>query len=343
VTFSFRPAKRENMPLIIGLAGASGSGKTYSAMRLAKGIAGGKPFAVVDTERRRACHYADFFTFDHGDLGAPFEPRCYAEAICAADKLGKYAVIVVDSMSHEWAGDGGILDMQTAEFERMGGGDNVKMASWIKPKMDHKRMVQRLLQLNAHLILCFRAEQKIEMVKEGGKMVVRDKRTLTGKDGWAPTTEKSLPFELTASFLMTPDAPGVGRPIKLQEQHKALFPAGKVIDEACGAGLAAWAAGGESQKMREELPTTVEQTFVGSAIFLGIAIDYQEQEAAGKTVYCLKTEDTSDGPDHVFKTLDAEIGAQAEALLGQPVEIEYTKTPKGGLQLDRIVAGRGPA
>ena len=124
MTFSFRPAKRENVQLLIGLAGGTGSGKTFSAFELATGIAevmGGKP-AVIDTEARRALHYADRFDFEHGDLQAPFTPARYLEAMEAAAAAG-YPVILVDSMSHEYAGDGGILDMQEAEFQRMGGRD----------------------------------------------------------------------------------------------------------------------------------------------------------------------------------------------------------------------------
>src|SRR4030066_2147662 len=70
MTISFRPGIRENVGLIIGMFGASGSGKTYSAMRLASCLSGGKPFAVIDTESRRALHYADMFKFDHGELHA---------------------------------------------------------------------------------------------------------------------------------------------------------------------------------------------------------------------------------------------------------------------------------
>jgi len=157
-------------------------------------------------------------------------------------------VIVVDSMSHEHAGEGGILDMQEAEFARMGGRDAVKMASWIKPKGEHRRMVSRLLQVRAHLILCFRAEEKIEMAKEmvdgREKMVVRKKQTATGLDGWQPICEKNLPYELTASFLLMAARPGVPLPIKLQEQHKALFPLDQPITEQSGKSLAKWAAGG---------------------------------------------------------------------------------------------------
>jgi len=245
--FQFRPAKREAVGLLIGLAGGTGSGKTMSAFRLASGICGDKAFAVIDTEAGRALHYADMYRFDHGDLKAPFTPQAYTDAIVAADAAG-YPVIIVDSTSHVWAGDGGVLDWQEAELDRMAGTDYgkreaCKMAAWIKPKLAHKHMVQKLLQVRAHLILCFRAEPKIEMVKEGGKMVIRPKETLTGKDGWVPVCEKNLPFELTASFLLTADAPGMPKPIKLNEQHRPLFPLDQPINEESGRRIAQWAAG----------------------------------------------------------------------------------------------------
>jgi hypothetical protein len=248
MTFQFKPAIRESVGLIIGLAGPSGSGKTFSAMRLASGISGDKPFAVIDTEGGRAKHYADQFKFDHGDLMPPFRPQAYAEAIHAADAAG-YPVIVVDSVSHLWAGEGGVLEWQEEELDRMAGDDwrkreACRMASWIKPKMSHKAFVQRLLQLRAHLILCFRAEEKIEMVKDdNGKTRIVPKRSTTGLDGWMPVCEKSLPYELTVSFLLMPDNPGVPHPIKLQAQHRSMFPPGKPIDEEAGRRVAAWAAG----------------------------------------------------------------------------------------------------
>ena len=248
MTFQFKPAIRESVGLIIGLAGPSGSGKTYSAMRLASGIAGDKPFAVIDSEGGRAKHYADQFKFDHGDLMPPFRPQAYTEAIHAADAAG-YPVIVVDSVSHLWAGEGGILEWQEEELDRMAGDDwrkreACRMAAWIKPKMASKAFVQRLLQLRAHLILCFRAEEKVEMVKgDDGKTRIVPKKSTTGLDGWMPVCEKSLPYELTVSFLLMPDNPGVPHPIKLQAQHRSMFPPGKPIDEEAGRRVAAWAAG----------------------------------------------------------------------------------------------------
>jgi hypothetical protein len=252
----FRKARRENEPLVIGLAGYTGSGKTFSGMRLAAGMAGGKPFAVIDTENGRANHYADDFDFHTTDLRAPFRPERYTEAIEAAVAQG-YSVILVDSMSHEYAGDGGLLDWAEDELTRMAGDDWKKRealsaAGWIKPKRAHKKMMSRMLQVPSHLILCFRAEEKIEFVKEPGadgklKTVVRPKRTLTGGslDGWIPITEKTVPYELTASFLLSPSDPGVPRPIKLEDKHRPFFPLDKPVSEEAGAALAAWAAGGQ--------------------------------------------------------------------------------------------------
>lgn len=249
-TFTLHAARRENVWLLIGLAGASGSGKTYSAMRLAKGLANGDRFAVVDTENGRASHYADAFAFDVVDLHAPFRPDRYADAIQACVDAG-HKVIVVDSMSHEWDGDGGILDWQEEEFQRMGARDTVKMASWIKPKAAHRKMLTRLLQAPAHLILCFRAAEKVEMVRdEKGKMQVVPKRSLAGLDGWVPISEKNLPYELTVSCLLTPDAPGVPKPIKLQEQHRPFVALDRPLGESTGRDLARWAAGEQTDDGR---------------------------------------------------------------------------------------------
>ncbi len=152
-------------------------------------------------------------------------------------------------MTHEWDGEGGILEQQEAELQRMAG-DNYskreacKMAAWIKPKLAHKHMMSKLLQVKAHLILTFRAEEKIEMAKVDGKLQVRKKETLIGKDGWVPICEKNVPFEATCSFLLLASNPGKPHPIKLQEQHKPFFKPDQCIDEQAGQQLAKWAIGG---------------------------------------------------------------------------------------------------
>jgi len=241
MSFEFRPAKREQIPLLLGVAGGTGSGKTMSALLLARGIAKGEPFAFIDTENGRALMYADMFPeMQHGTISAPFRPAKYADAIEAADAQG-FPVVVVDSMSHEWAGDGGCLDWHD---ELMGGDQKKNLSAWIEPKKAHKQMVTRLLQMRAHVILAFRAEPKVEAVREGGQTKIVPKASLTGLDGWLPISEKNLPYELTASFLLMADKPGVPQPIKLQEQHKPFVPLDRPLAEQTGAQLAAWAAGG---------------------------------------------------------------------------------------------------
>jgi hypothetical protein len=251
MSFEFRPARREAIGLLFGLAGSTGSGKTFSALRLAKGLAGDRRFCVIDTENGRALHYADQFEFDHGDLTAPFTPARYTEAIKAADAAG-YPVIVVDSASHEHAGDGGLLDMHEVDLQRMAGDDwkrreSCSMAAWVQPKLAHKRFVNQLLQLKAHIILCFRAEEKVEMGKENGKTVIRPKRSLVGLDGWIPIAEKNLPYELTLSFLFTADRPGVPKPIKLEDQHRLLIPLDQPLSEQAGVALGEWAQGAANE------------------------------------------------------------------------------------------------
>jgi len=146
------------------------------------------------------------------------------------DKAG-YKVIVVDSMSHEWAGEGGVLDWAESELDRMAGDDwkkreACKMASWIKPKMEHKKMVQRLLQVKATVILLFRAEEKVKMEKVLDERSGKEKTAIV-PIGWQPICEKNLPFELTVSFLLTPDAPGMPKPLRGWELHGRLSQTGK--------------------------------------------------------------------------------------------------------------------
>jgi len=249
MTVVFNRAQRRDLPLLLGVAGGTGSGKTYSAMRLAQGLQAlvdpAKPFAVIDTENGRALHYADDFLFDHAELKAPFRPSSYAEAIETADKA--YDVILVDSMSHEWAGDGGMLDWQE---ELMGGKESKKLTAWIKPKGEHRKMVTRLLQVSAHVILCFRAEPKVDVkTKEGGGIEIVPKETLTGLDGWIPISEKNLPFELTASFLLMADRPGVPKTIKLEERHREFVALDRPLDETVGAEFGKWAAGAAREEV----------------------------------------------------------------------------------------------
>lgn len=230
--FEFRKAKREGVGLFVGVAGGTGSGKTYSALRIAKGIAGDKRIAAVDTEGRRMSHYATDFDFDVTDMIAPFRPERFADA--AKDAEGKdYGVLVIDSFSHEWAGDGGVLEWHD---ELKGDDEKKNMSAWIKPKMAHKSMISSFLQRRIPIVFCMRAEEKTG-VGPGGKPVAK---------GWTPIGDPRFMFELTTMITLSNEKPGrvsydLSR--KIQRQHLHLFPDGELIAEEAGQQLAAWARG----------------------------------------------------------------------------------------------------
>jgi hypothetical protein len=234
MTIEFKPARRENVSLLIALAGASGSGKTMSALRLAQGIAAGGKIAMIDTEARRGLHYADQFDFLHCDMRAPFTPQAFANLVATAEQHA--AVIIIDSFSHEYDGEGGLIDHADKLLA-----EGVKSpGNWKEPKMVHRRLMRELLQCRATLIFCLRADEKIEIVP-GPKIQVRPL-------GWTPICEKRFMYEMTASFTLDPSDPGKPKfhlPHKLQEQHRPFFQEGQFINQRAGEQLAAWAKGSD--------------------------------------------------------------------------------------------------
>lgn len=257
MSFTFRPAARDRIGLLFAVAGASGSGKTLSALLLARALAEDGKIAVIDTEARRAKHYADKFDFLHCDFEPPFTPERYTEAVKAAE--GEASVVVIDSASHEWSGEGGCADIQAAEAERMATDKDGKIIpwkieamtapAWKKPKIRHKRMMSRFVQSRAHLIFCLRAEEKVKFVKE---TVNGRERTNIVPIGFQPICEKEFMFEMTGSMTLHPDTPGVVRydlRHKLNDDLQAIFPDGGLITEESGRRLREWAERGADTRV----------------------------------------------------------------------------------------------
>ena len=212
-----------------------------------------------------------------------FTPESYLEAIKAA-VAGKYPVIVVDSASHVWEGEGGVSDVHDEELDRMAGQDFKKrekcdQVAWARAKKPLKKMMASIVQMNIMLIMCFRADQKVGIEKDrNGKTVIVDK-------GWQPICEKRMPYEMTASFMLTPDNPGFIQSLKLQEQHKGLFPADKQLNEESGRLIAEWAAGGAStapEGVKTETEKKDEPTGDNTS-FLNVV--KTQQERVGDTEY----------------------------------------------------------
>lgn len=183
---NIRPAVRGGSKAIIGIAGPSGTGKTYTALQIARGMvtSPGK-IGLLDTESKRGSLYADILDgpFMIGDLYPPFSPGRYSDAIKEFQEAG-VEVLVIDSVSHEWEGEGGCDDIANIKTG--------KMDNWIGAKRQHKKFMNTLLQSNMHIICCIRAREKTDF-KNPAKPVSL---------GIQPVCEKNFLFEMTASLLI---------------------------------------------------------------------------------------------------------------------------------------------
>lgn len=267
-TFEASPAVRKRVPLLVGLTGPTGVGKTMSALRLASGMASvdeGEIY-VLDTERGRATHYADRFTFHHVPFMPPFSPADYVAAIeYVAERMGnKPGVLVIDSISHCWEGEGGVLDMHDAEKGKTRG-----VGAWAKPKREYRKMIDCLLQAPCHIIICARAKWALKV--EPGKEPV--------PIGWQAVIDpkRDLVYELAVNCLLLPGANGVpswkpDMPAEREIAKRAIwsdpmFSEVKQLDEATGAMLAKWAAGTKPRSLDEiltELDTCRDPATLGT-------------------------------------------------------------------------------
>lgn len=250
-TFTHRIATRDKTPLLVGLVGTSSSGKTYSALRLATGFqrVNPGPIFVIDTEAGRALQYADDFKFVHVPFGAPFGSLDYLDVI-------KYCIdngatnIVVDSMSHEHEGPGGMLQVHAEEWKRLGGTQATQGFAWTKPKQDHRLLINTILQFSCNFVFCFRARQKLDWKKKDAN----GKRMEPQPLGFMPIGDETWMYEFTMQALLLPGANGVPtwksdmpgekeHVIKLPKQFLDTFAAAPQLTEDIGESLAKWAAG----------------------------------------------------------------------------------------------------
>lgn len=244
MNYEFLEASTQNVSqtLLIGLAGPTGSGKTESSIRIARGIAGDN-IAVIDTENKRALNKKNRYKFRHHDLQPPYSPENYEGAIRAAIDLG-FRAIVVDSFSHEWDGEGGLSEDAMEILERMSKGDaaraeKLSALAWKKPKQRHKKLMAFLRKCDVPIIFCLRAEPKIKFTKD------KDGKTQVVDAGWLPVAEKMFGYDMLIYALMMAENPGVPVHLKkLEPEFEPMFPIGHQLTEQSGVKLAQWAAGG---------------------------------------------------------------------------------------------------
>jgi hypothetical protein len=183
---NLQQAERKQAKIKLGLQSPSGGGKTYSALLLAFGMIGyWSKIAVIDTENHSADLYAHLGPYQVLDLERPYSPERYMEAIDICEKAGMEAIII-DSISHEWEGVGGILDIHGA---MMGN----SFTNWAKVTPRHNSFLQRILQSNCHVIATIRSKQDYVLSDKNGKMVPE-------KIGLKGVTREGLDYEFTLVF-----------------------------------------------------------------------------------------------------------------------------------------------
>ncbi len=269
-TFTNTTAVRESVPLLVGLMGPSGSGKTYSALRLATGmqrITGGEIFGI-DTESRRMLHYADDFKFEHVPFGAPFSPLDYLAAIeyCAKKKA---SIIVVDSMTHEHEGPGGVLEWHDKEMK---GDQSKQFIAWAKPKAARRRLINTVLQLGVNAVFCFRAKEKIK-IQTGKDEKGKSKKPI--QLGWMPIAGDEFLYEQTVNCLLYPASGGVPtwsseevgerQMMKLPKQFFDVFAEEQPLSEDIGQSLAQWAKGDVKAPSDEESAHVVAEVLAAES------------------------------------------------------------------------------
>jgi DNA polymerase III delta prime subunit len=217
----FKKATKAQAKARLLFSGASGSGKTTAALTVAAQL--GKRIAFIDTEAGSASLYADRFDFDVLELSPPYAPERFIEAIEAAEQAG-YEVIVIDSITHEWSGPGGCLDIKTKLGDRF--------QDWAKVTPRHDRFIQAMMRSKAHIIATVRAKQGYSM----------DEKGKVQKSGMDPQQRDGIDFEFTVCWSIN-----AAHMAEAQKDRTRLFD-GKpeVITAETGTRLAKWLSAGEA-------------------------------------------------------------------------------------------------
>lgn len=183
---NLRKATRTKAKIRLGLSAVSGGGKTYSALLIAYGICKDwSKVAIIDTENNSADLYSDLGDYNVLELSAPYSPERYISAIKDCENAGM-EVIIIDSITHEWDGKGGCLQIQ----EQLGG----KYQDWAKVTPRHQAFLDSILQSKCHIITTVRRKQDYEMSKSGdGKLKVE-------KAGLKEITREGFEYELTLNL-----------------------------------------------------------------------------------------------------------------------------------------------
>jgi hypothetical protein len=226
---AFKRADKKQSFLRMALMGPAGSGKSYTALTLAKALAQGGQVAAIDTERGSLAKYADKFDFDVEDQWPDYAVRRYIEAIQGAEKAG-YKVLVIDSLSHAWAGVGGILEF----VDNKKGNSNNSFSAWRDATPMHNQLVDAILTARLHVIVTMRTKTDYVQEKdEKGRTVIR-------KMGLQPVQRDGLEYE----FDIIADMDGATMTVSKTRCDTLFNRTIRSPGAALGAELVAWLEGG---------------------------------------------------------------------------------------------------
>lgn len=285
--FVHERAARKRQRAFISFIGASGGGKTKSALEFATGItsvAGGQVFGV-DAENGRMLKYAPApgeavvpgrtYDFVHVPFEPPFDPESYLDALRYCEGIAGSAggVVIFDSMSHEHAGPGGRLDASAEEADRLAEKSrynkdpNAHRFSAFRVNSDGRRdlLWAGFLRSNLHVILCFRAKESYEQV--GSKII---------NVGYSAVGGQEFIFEADCSILFMPGAKGVptwqsdktgeAAAIKLPQEYTGIIDDGRAISAAHGAKVARWLLAGGAPTSAQSQSAGVTHPSTHSAV-----------------------------------------------------------------------------
>lgn len=184
----FTRAERKRTFLKIALCGVSGSGKTYSALQLAKGL--GKKIAMIDTENGSGEMYSHLCDYDVAQLEPPFSVQRYIDLIKMAEKAG-YDVLIIDSLSQAWNGEGGILEM----VDKLAATSTKKNSfnAWKDVTPEQNKLINTILQCKMHVIATMRSKTAYDLQDQNGRKV-------PVKIGLAPVQRDGVEYEFTIVF-----------------------------------------------------------------------------------------------------------------------------------------------
>lgn len=241
-----KKASRKAVRLKIGVAGPSGSGKTYSSLLMAYGITQDwTKIAVIDTENGSASLYSHLGDYNTIEIASPFSPEKYIEAIKVCEKAGMHLVII-DSISQEWSGKGGCLDIHEQETQKQKVQNS--FTAWASVTPRHQAFIDAILQSPCHVITSVRSKTEYIMGERNGKQVPQ-------KVGMQAVTRDGFEYELSLSF----DIDTSNKASASKDRTGLFF--GKpsfVITESTGKSLIEWANKGEDPLMTSDQRKTID-------------------------------------------------------------------------------------